>query len=261
MAATKENPVIFYDLVGANGKSWSPNPYKTRLSLNYKGIPYRTEYIAFPDIEPKMKEQEFCCIMFDGTITQIAAVIADPSNNPNGKPTYIADSFKIAIYLDKTYPAPQYPAIFAPGTAGFQHMLMSNYRLTVGASIHPLIHPQMPRILDPRSAEYIHRTRGARLTPLSEDEANAKWKEAQDNLTGLAQSLAFNDETGAVGPFMMGDRVSFADFALAGVFYWIRNVEGPDSIRLKEMFEWDGGRWEKHWKAVEEIENKSSEVV
>ncbi|EUC65050.1 glutathione S-transferase, partial [Rhizoctonia solani AG-3 Rhs1AP] len=252
MAATKENPIIFYDLVGANGKSWSPNPYKTRLSLNYKGIPYRTEYIAFPDIEPKMKELGLA--PFSSTF---------PHYTLPGKSS-VALCLMIAIYLDKTYPAPQYPAIFAPGTAGFQHMLIPA-RSTAGASlhplIHPLIHPQIPRILDPRSVEYVRRTRGARLNPLSEDEAAAKWKAARDNLTGLAQSLAFNDETGAVGPFMMGDRVSFADFALAGVFYWIRNVEGPDSIRLKEMFEWDGGRWEKHWKAVQEIENKSSEVV
>ncbi|KAH7342047.1 hypothetical protein B0J17DRAFT_626450 [Rhizoctonia solani] len=202
MAATKENPIIFYDLVDANGKSWSPNPYKTRLSLNYKGIPYRTD-VSRPPIS----------------------------------------------------------CIFAPGTAGFQHMLMSNYRMTVGAPIFPLIHPQVPRILDARSVEYMHRTRAARLVPLSEDEATEKWNDAHQRFTGLAQSLALNDETGSVGPFMMGDRVSFADFALAGVFYWIRNVEGSDSVRLKEMLEWDGGRWGKHWKAIQEIEHKSSEVI
>ncbi|CAE7232118.1 unnamed protein product [Rhizoctonia solani] len=260
MAATKENPIIFYDLVDAKGKSWSPNPYKTRLSLNYKGTPYRTEYVAFPDIEPKMKALGLA--PFSATFPYYTLpVIADPSSDTNGKPTYVADSFKIALYLDKTYPAPQYPAIFAPGTAGFQHMLMSNYRMTVGAPIFPLIHPQVPRILDPRSVEYMHRTRAARLAPLSEDEAAAKWKDAQERFTGLAQSLSLNDETGAPGPFMMGGRVSFADFALAGVFYWIKNVEGPDSVRLKEMFEWDGGRWGKHWKAIQEIDHKSSEVV
>ncbi|KDN50790.1 hypothetical protein RSAG8_01288, partial [Rhizoctonia solani AG-8 WAC10335] len=80
----------------------------------------------------------------------VAVVIADPSSDPNGKPTYVADSFKIALYLDKAYPAPQYPAIFAPGTAGFQHMLMSDRRKSFVAPIYPLIHPQIPRILDPR---------------------------------------------------------------------------------------------------------------
>ncbi|KAJ1307246.1 hypothetical protein OPQ81_001359 [Rhizoctonia solani] len=260
MAATKENPIIFYDLVDANGKSWSPNPYKTRLSLNYKGIPYRTEYIAFPDIEPRMKELGLP--PFSATFPYYTLpVIADPSSDPNGKPTYVADSFKIALYLDKTYPAPQYPSIFAPGTAGLQHMFISNYRTSVAAPIYLLIHPQVPRILDARSAEYMRRTRGARLTPLSESEAAEKWKEAREIFSGLAQSLALNDETGAVGPFMMGDRVSFVDFALAGAIYWIRNVEGPDSVRLKEMLEWDDGRWDKHWKAIQEIENKSSEIV
>ncbi|KAG9074298.1 hypothetical protein FS749_014156, partial [Ceratobasidium sp. UAMH 11750] len=56
MAATKENPIIFYDLVGKDGISWSPNTYKTRLTLNYKGLPYRVEMISFPDIQAKYKE-------------------------------------------------------------------------------------------------------------------------------------------------------------------------------------------------------------
>ncbi|CEL55156.1 hypothetical protein RSOLAG1IB_01164 [Rhizoctonia solani AG-1 IB] len=260
MAATNENPIIFYDLADVNGKSWSPNPYKTRLSLNYKGIPYRTEYISFPDIEPRMRGLGLA--PFSSTFPYYTLpVIADPSSDPNGKPTYVADSFKIALYLDKHYPAPHYPLIFTPGTAGVQHMLMSNYRMTVGAPIFPLIHPQVLRIMDDRSIEYMRRTRGPRLNPLSEDKAAEKWKEAEEKFAELAQSLAFNDDTGAAGPFMMGDRVSFSDFALAGVFYWIRNVEGPDSVRLKEMLRWDGGRWERLWDAVQEIENNSSEVV
>ncbi|KAF8688972.1 Glutathione S-transferase, N-terminal domain, partial [Rhizoctonia solani] len=260
MAATNENPIVFYDLADGNGKSWSPNPYKTRLSLNYKGIPYRTEYISFPDIEPRMKELGLA--PFSATFPYYTLpVIADPSNDPNGKPTYVADSFKIALYLDKKYPAPHYPSIFAPGTAGIQHMLISNYRMAVAAPIFPLIHPQVLHIMDERSIEYMRRTRGPRLIPLSEVEAAEKWREAKERFTGLAESLALNDETGSVGPFMMGDHVSFSDFVLAGIFYWIRSVEGPGSIRLKELLEWDDGRWERLWKAIQEIENKSSEVV
>ncbi|KAG8687799.1 hypothetical protein FRC08_011757, partial [Ceratobasidium sp. 394] len=56
MAATKENPIVFYDLVGKDGISWSPNTYKTRLTLNYKGLPYRVEMVSFPDIQAKYKE-------------------------------------------------------------------------------------------------------------------------------------------------------------------------------------------------------------
>ncbi|KAH7342044.1 hypothetical protein B0J17DRAFT_704531 [Rhizoctonia solani] len=119
MAATKENPVIFYDLLSEHGP-WSPNTYKTRLTLNYKRIPYRVEYVSFPDVTRKSEELGVKPTNPDGEIKYTLPMIADPSLVPNGKPTYVADSFNIAIYLDKTYPAPKFPAVFPPGMRAVQ---------------------------------------------------------------------------------------------------------------------------------------------
>ncbi|KAG9079260.1 hypothetical protein FS749_008661 [Ceratobasidium sp. UAMH 11750] len=55
MAATNENPIVFYDISDKDGKHWTPNPCKTRLTLNYKGLPYRVKYLKFEDVEPTMK--------------------------------------------------------------------------------------------------------------------------------------------------------------------------------------------------------------
>lgn len=61
---------ILYDLPSQQGTAWSLNPWKSkcdpcwdvpvltgsaRLILNFKGIDYKTEWVEFPDIEPKMK--------------------------------------------------------------------------------------------------------------------------------------------------------------------------------------------------------------
>ncbi|KAG8731179.1 hypothetical protein FRC11_004808 [Ceratobasidium sp. 423] len=259
MAATNENPIIFYDLVAANGTSWSPNPYKTRLSLNYKGLPYRVEYIAFPDIEPRLKELGVAPVS-DTHPRYTLPVIADPSSDPNGEPTYVSDSFKIALYLDDKYPAPKYPAIFAPGTRSLQHLLVTQYYPTISDQIRSIIMPKMLHLFDARTVEYLHRHRGDRLKPLPDDIAAQKWAEAREKFVAFHKSVELNDGTKDAGPFITGSVVSFMDFTLGGLIHWIKNVEGEDSAHLKEMFEWQGGRWWRHWQAIQEIENKSSQV-
>ena len=69
--------IILFDLPSRAGKAWSLNPWKSklllpfksgdpamtmtdptltpflaRLALNYKGLPYRTEWIEYPDLRP-----------------------------------------------------------------------------------------------------------------------------------------------------------------------------------------------------------------
>jgi len=47
---------VLYDIPGKEGKCWSPNTWKIRAALNYKKVDYKTEWIEFPDIAPKLKE-------------------------------------------------------------------------------------------------------------------------------------------------------------------------------------------------------------
>ena len=49
--------VILYDIPSKpRCHGWSLNPWKTRMALNYKKVPYKTEWIEFPDLAPKFKE-------------------------------------------------------------------------------------------------------------------------------------------------------------------------------------------------------------
>ena len=180
-------------------------------------------------------------------------MIADPSSEPNGKPTYVMDSFKIAIYLDDKYPAPQYPAVFAPGTRGIQHLLLTQYIPTIGKVLAPIVLQTLPSRLDARSVEYWHRTRGDRLKPLSEEEIATNWQVVREKWSVLGASLEFNKGTRDDGPFVLGKQMSFIDFVVAGGFYWLLKAEGTDSARLKEMLEWQDGRWKALWDSIQEL--------
>lgn len=50
-------PVIFYDLVSHPGSAlWSPNTWKTRLSLLHKGVPFVTREVTFTQLRAKAKD-------------------------------------------------------------------------------------------------------------------------------------------------------------------------------------------------------------
>ena len=55
MASRTDRPLTLYDIPSKGQKCWSPNVWKTRLVLHYKQIPYKTEWIEYPEIEPKLK--------------------------------------------------------------------------------------------------------------------------------------------------------------------------------------------------------------
>ncbi|KAG9104793.1 hypothetical protein FRC06_009262 [Ceratobasidium sp. 370] len=217
MAATKENPIIFYDLVGKDGISWSPNTYKTRV-----------EMLSFPDIQAKYKELGMTSTAYT------LPLIADPSSELNGKPTYVSDSFKIAVYLDDKYPAPRYPLVFPPGTRALQHLLVT---------------------------QYWYRTRGDRFKPLPEDVASKMWQEVAQKWDAFGKSLEFNNNTAEAGPFIMGNQVTFVDFAVGGVFHFFKQIEGEDSTRLEEMMQWQEGKWKALRNGILSIEKSSSGVA
>ncbi|KZP02399.1 hypothetical protein FIBSPDRAFT_808778, partial [Athelia psychrophila] len=49
--------ITLYDIPSRNSsKAWSPNLWKARLALNIKGLPYRTVWVEYPDIEQLCKK-------------------------------------------------------------------------------------------------------------------------------------------------------------------------------------------------------------
>lgn len=94
--------VTLFDLPSRDPcKTWSFNPWKTRLYLNYKNIPYTTKWVNYPDIPATLSSH--VTPHLDGTAIKpytIPAVIL-----PDG--TYLQESLAIAKKLNELYPTPE----------------------------------------------------------------------------------------------------------------------------------------------------------
>lgn len=190
----------------------------------------------------------------------LTPVIADPSSHPNGKPTYVSESFDIAVYLDDKYPAPKYPTVLPAGTRPLQKLFIEHYfQGHIAGPISPLIYPRIPELLDEPGQEYLYRSRGGRdkFTPLTETETVNKLAEVREKWEAFAQTLDLNGN-GNAGPFVMGDKVTFVDFVVGGVLFFLHKVEGDEGKIWKEVMRWQDGKWAGLWIELEAIEKKST---
>lgn len=55
---SSSSEIILYDIPtkDKHPRCWSLNPWKARMALNYKKLPYTTEWVEYPDIAPKFKQ-------------------------------------------------------------------------------------------------------------------------------------------------------------------------------------------------------------
>ncbi|KAG8730110.1 hypothetical protein FRC10_003066 [Ceratobasidium sp. 414] len=254
MAATNDNPIIFWDIAGADGQYWAPNPYKTRLTLNYKGLPYRVKYIKFEEVELTMKAMGIAPTSKTFPYYTLP-MITDPSSDPNGEPTHVSESFKIAMYLDEKYPAPKYPAVLPIETRSLQKLFVESYFPTIISHMFPLIAPHIFKLIDKTSGEYLYLSRGGEATfaPLSDADAAQRLAEVGEKLDTFAQALELNG-----GPWVMGDTVTFADFVVGCILYFWHEVDGDEGKIWKEVAGWQNGKWAVIRERIEAIEKKST---
>ncbi|PPQ76771.1 hypothetical protein CVT26_001944 [Gymnopilus dilepis] len=231
--------IIFYDIPSATPeKSWSANLWRTRFHLNYKGLSYKTEWVEYPDIEPH-------CIKYgieptsnkpDGTPFYTLPAIHDPSTG-----IYLSDSFKIAEYLDKTYP--DTPLILPNNTHSLQIAFSDAFTSKLDA-LWAFILPVANTRLNPASEVFFRRTREAAFGKKLEDviptgeEGAAQWAKFKAALGDADRWYAKSP-----GPFLLGDKPSWGDFVAAGYAIWWKIIFGEDSEQWKDIASWHGGRW------------------
>jgi len=220
-------------------KAWSPNTWKTRYSLNYKGIPYKTVWVEFPDIEALCKEigAKPTSTKLDGSPLYTLPAIYDPSTN-----TAVSDSPNIAAYLDATYPST--PVLFPANTHALQYAFVSAFAnllrplfgmATCASNTH----------LNPASGAFFRRTKeplfGASLEDLSPvgPKRDSDWKEVKKCFDSVNGWLEKNGEK----PYVMGDTITYADIVLVSFIKWIPTVMGRDGKEWEDLQTWHGGRW------------------
>ncbi|KIM40954.1 hypothetical protein M413DRAFT_19076 [Hebeloma cylindrosporum] len=236
--------ITFYDIPSTNpGRSWSANLFKTRYTLNLKGIPYKTEWVEFPDIEPLCKKLGIPPTgknAVGGDHYSLPA-IHDPSTGVS-----LSDSLLIAEYLERTYP--DTPQVFPHNTIALQVAFVDAFRSNISA-IWDFLTPAACAKFNPRSEEYFRRTRKEWLGKDMEDMAPkgdaavAEWARFKNGLDKV--DAWYSAKTGAVngGPFLLGKTPSWGDIVVASYFVMMRIVWGEDSEQWKDISSWNGGRW------------------
>ncbi|KIM41198.1 hypothetical protein M413DRAFT_445896 [Hebeloma cylindrosporum] len=228
--------ITFYDIPSSlPGCAWSPNTFKTRYTLNFKGIPYKTEWVEYPDIEPLCKKLGIPPSSKD---YYTLPAIHDPSTG-----VYISDSIRIAEYLERTYP--DTPQVFPHNTLPLQDAFVVAFAGNLTALWNFII-PAICDKLSPRSEEYFRRTREKSFGKAMEDivpkgeVAVAEWAKFKE---GMGKIDAWYAKNRGKGPFLLGETPSWGDIVIASYFLWMRIVWGEDSQQWKDVSTWNNGRW------------------
>jgi glutathione S-transferase len=244
------DPLVFYDISSSvQPRSMAPNTSKSRLALSFKRVPFKTDFIDMLDI-PATRAQLNCPASrkySDGTDYPTLPMLHDPSTALT-----IGDSFDIAIYLDEHYPSSSFSsgcsgslfpddsshtgldyksphediAIFAPLSSmdgrDAKYAKYASFNVNVDAtfSAHVLLLAEfLP--FNPHSRDAVRDKFVARSGVTSWDElcvpAGPRRAELMDAfkeaLTTLAELYQVN---GHKGPYLEGERPSYADFIVGG---------------------------------------------
>ncbi|EIW83679.1 hypothetical protein CONPUDRAFT_135449 [Coniophora puteana RWD-64-598 SS2] len=229
--------IVLYDIPSIiPGRPWSPNTLKARYTLSFKRIPFRTVWVELPDIEKTIKALggEPTSVV-GGRSMYTLPVIKDPSTG-----TVISDSFKIAQYLDATYPSlprvlpDNTAALVAAFDAAFLQTLMPVALFGVAMAADGL---------NPVSKAYYLATRARRFGPDFEKAFTVGNPKRDEAWKALEQVLSNVDRWYAAGSgcYLMGDSPCFADFIVAGRVKCMQYVVDEDM--WGKAREWHGGRW------------------
>lgn len=207
-------------------KSWSPNTLKTRMVLNFKGIPYTQSWISYPDIAPLMKELGVAPNETGTPYTLPAICHSSVKTNPNGA---MMDSLPIAMHLDELYPS---PPLFPSGDASYALLVAVGRVVGVGMapSMRALVIPKVADHMDRRGKEYFIRTRTeffgkplAEVRPTDEKTLTELWEVLKTQMMTIVMML--KGRPGKTGPFFEGDKAGYVDLVVVCILAWIHRFD------------------------------------
>lgn len=209
--------------------------------MNYKGIPFKTEWVEFPDIEPVLKK-------IGGAPTEKKKDGSDrytlPAIHDDKTGKVIVDSEAIALYLDNTYP--DTPKLFPSGLHAA--ITMQRTFFSTNFPVWGIVLPAVGNILNARSEEYSRRRReevfGKKLEELASPGPlrDAEWTKVKEGLERVAEVY---DKNGEGKVFFFGDVFTFADACTVGYVLCLQIALGAESEEWKSVANWSGGRWGK----------------
>jgi glutathione S-transferase len=216
------------------------------LALNYKHIPYRTQWVEFPDIGTVGKaigaKQTTPNPDGSGAMIWTLPMLVDPNHQEeDGRPTVVSDSLCIVEYLERTYP--ELP-LFPEGTRALHAAWMQFINVNLlNRSLRDLVIPECPNILSSRGRQYFVQTRevwlGTSLGEVCPDRETA-WKVVREGLDKIAGVLDANGTVGTRNLTIVPGKVCYADFVLLSSLLWVTVTVGKEEIEALKT--WNEGR-------------------
>lgn len=259
---TPAKPIEFYDIATrppAEKTCCSPNPWKARFALNFKAMPFTTNWVQMPDITKVRKGLNVPPVrqFADGTDFYTLPIIHDPNTG-----ALVGDSFDIAVYLQKTYPDAGAGGLFPaqalgewvlakehsilvpltearpggwPDYAQFNVNVDAAFTLHVGLTVQGF--PFDPASEEASKAEFVRRAGVKRFEDFTlEGEARQKVKDSFKEMLGGLAVLFKKDPS---GPFLLGQRASYADMMVGA---WLRMFHGTlEASEFDEITSWHDG--------------------
>ncbi|EFQ31435.1 hypothetical protein CGRA01v4_11009 [Colletotrichum graminicola] len=257
---TPSSPIVFYDIAQrppVEKTCCAPNPWKTRLALNFKGLPYSTSWVPLPDISKVRRSLKVspCRKFADGSDFFTLPIIEDPATG-----SLVGDSFDIAVYLNETYPDSGAGDLFPPQAldytyehdgilvplsscrdSAFPEYARFNMNVDAAFSMHVQLtvdgFPFDPATAETTKAEFVRRAGVSSFEDFAlVGERREQMKDSlRDTLGGLAK--LFLRDPG--GPFLLGTRASYADLIVGA---WLRMMRAtlPES-EWEEVRTWHTG--------------------
>lgn len=236
--------IILVDLPSKGNKpqAWSLNPWKARASLNYKNIPYKTEWVEYPDLAPTLSSRG---VPKNDGAAAYTDYTSPAAKFPDG--TWVMDSRKIAEALETLQPMPTLHMDRGDVIDKTQAVVLELF-----GHLRPEVMPRIPpTLLNARSAEYFEETRAKRFGMSLKDLAKsdkageAAWKGAEPSIKQLAEILKEKP-----GVFVLGEEVSFADFVIGGMFHMLRLLDNDGDGDLYGRLVKQDEAFAKHCQAV-----------
>ncbi|KAL8914327.1 MAG: hypothetical protein Q9171_001047 [Xanthocarpia ochracea] len=255
----QESTIIFYDIAsGPPVHPYASNPWKARYALNFTKTPYRTDWVALPDVAATRAKLGVapCRKHADGSDFPTLPVLYDPTTTSptQQESTFVGDSFDIAIHLNNKQFSRDGGGrpLFPPNTLALHRTFnahVDNLFSMNGALLAVLYMPFDPATAEATKADMARRVGAPRWEDLEVPLGCEQRKKIVAGFeaalgSGLAPWFIRRDE----GPFLEGNTPMYADLIIGGWLQMMKNCL-PEWEELKG---WHEGLWGRLHDALEE---------
>ncbi|BFZ53488.1 hypothetical protein PYCC9005_000512 [Savitreella phatthalungensis] len=244
----------YYDLAGNGKTAWSMNLVPTRVTMNYKGVPYESHFLWMHEVDKTLRPHG----QQDSKFVTVPVLKIDREDG--SEPEYMRESVDIAKYIEKEFPTPK---VFPDGPDS-QDQLIEYLRTKVGRALFPWILRDIPDKIFSNQAdkEYFYRSRKqmfgvedldeicgsdhADLQPKAGSKAAGFLANIREGLTPLLHKLRQSEADG--NQYLLGKEKTYADFLFVGILFM---CESANPGKLEVILNLDAdGRLKKYYEHI-----------